>query len=252
MLLLRPDVEKLTAKHDVKGLIKALHYSRDRHVAAAAAESLGGLGDDRAVEPLITALDDDVDREPVIAALGRLGDPRAVDRLVRVVADGPAWLRDPAVAALVMIGAPAADFFVTTLQADDDALRTLAAHTLGTIGDDHAVGPLVAALRESIRSFGLDALAGAVPLNVDLDVVLTVLAHTVCAAMRRRLPGYATTTPDILQRRFLQTSGEILNRGDEIIVRLNRRAYSPVLRQAELPTVTVPWWGNRRLSYQFT
>src|SRR5674536_312881 len=33
-------------------------------------------------------------------------------------------------------------------------------------------------LAESIRSFGLDALAGAVPLNVDLDVVLTVLAHT--------------------------------------------------------------------------
>jgi hypothetical protein len=24
-----------------------------------------------------------------------------------------------------------------------------------------------------------------------------------------------------------------------------------VLRQADLPTVTVPWWGNRRLSYQF-
>lgn len=161
MLLLRPDVEKLTAKHDVKGLIKALHYSRDRHVAAAAAESLGGLGDDRAAEPLITALDDDVDREPVIAALGRLGDPRAVDRLVRVVADGPAWLRDPAVAALVMIGAPAADFFVTTLQADDDALRTLAAHTLGTIGDDHAVGPLVAALRDhtaSVRQAAAEAL----------------------------------------------------------------------------------------------
>ena len=106
-------------------------------------------------------------------------------------------------------------------------------------------------LAESIRSFGPGALAGAVPLNVDLDVVLTVLAHTICAAMRRRLPGYATTTPDILQRRLLQTSGEILNRGDEIIVRLDRRAYSPVLRQAELPTVTVPWWGNRRLSYQF-
>ncbi len=47
-------------------------------------------------------------------------------------------------------------------------------------------------LAGSIRSFGPGALAGAVPLNVDLDVVLTVLAHTVCAAMRRRLPGYAT------------------------------------------------------------
>jgi len=106
-------------------------------------------------------------------------------------------------------------------------------------------------LAESIRSFGLDALAGAVPLNVDLDVVLTVLAHTVCTAMRRRLPGYATSTPDILQRRFLQTSGEILNHGNKIIVRLDRRAYSPVLRQAQLPTITVPWWGNRQLTYQF-
>ena len=106
-------------------------------------------------------------------------------------------------------------------------------------------------LAESIRSFHLDALAGAVPLNVDLDVVLSVLAHTVCAALRRRLPGYHATTPDILQRRFLQTSGVILNHDDEIIVRLDRRTYSPVLRQGDLPTVNVPWWGGRRLSYQF-
>jgi hypothetical protein len=106
-------------------------------------------------------------------------------------------------------------------------------------------------LAEAIRSFGLDALAGAVPLNVDLDVVLSVLAHTVCAALRRRLPGYATATPDTLQRRFLHTGGLILNRGNQILVRLDRRAYSPVLRQADLPTVTVPWWGNRQLRYEF-
>ena len=37
-------------------------------------------------------------------------------------------------------------------------------------------------LAEAIQSFSLDALAGAVPLNVDLDVVLSVLAHTLCAA----------------------------------------------------------------------
>jgi hypothetical protein len=106
-------------------------------------------------------------------------------------------------------------------------------------------------LAEAIRSFGLDALAGAVPLNVDLDVVLSVLAHTVCAALRRRLPGYATATPDTLQRRFLHTSGVILNRGNDITVRLDRRAYSPVLRQADIPTVTVPWWNNRILHFEF-
>jgi hypothetical protein len=107
-------------------------------------------------------------------------------------------------------------------------------------------------LAEAIRSFGLDALAGAVALNIDLDVVLSVLAHTVCAALRRRLPGYHTATPDTLQRRFLHTSGQILNHRDGITVRLDRRTYSPVLRQADLPTtVTVPWWNNRTLTFEY-
>jgi hypothetical protein len=107
-------------------------------------------------------------------------------------------------------------------------------------------------LAEAIQSFGLDALAGAVPLNVDLDVVLSVLAHTVCAALRRRLPGYHAATPDTLQRRFLNTGGTILNHGPEIVIRLNRRTYSPVLRQASLPpTITVPWWGGRTLRYDY-
>jgi hypothetical protein len=26
--------------------------------------------------------------------------------------------------------------------------------------------------------------------------------------------------------------------------------YSPVLRQADIPDVAVPWWGNRRLHFE--
>lgn len=106
-------------------------------------------------------------------------------------------------------------------------------------------------LAEAIRSFHLDALSSAVPLNVDLDVVLSVLAGATCSALRRRLPGYATATPDTLQRRFLQTGGVILNRADTVVVRLNRRTYSPVLRQADIPEVAVPWWGGRRLRFEY-
>jgi transposase-like protein len=106
-------------------------------------------------------------------------------------------------------------------------------------------------LAEAIRSFHLDALSSAVPLNVDLDVVLSVLAGATCAALRRRLPGYAAATPDTLQRRFLSTSGVILKHDDAIIVRLNRRTYSPVLRQADLPDVEVPWWHGRRLRFEY-
>jgi hypothetical protein len=107
-------------------------------------------------------------------------------------------------------------------------------------------------LAEAIQSFSLDALAGAVPLNIDLDIVLSVLAHTLCAALRKRLPGYATATPDTLQRRFLSTGGIIENHDGQTTIRLNRRTYSPILRQASLPeTITVPWWDGRTIRYQY-
>ena len=107
-------------------------------------------------------------------------------------------------------------------------------------------------LAEAIQSFSLDALAGAVPLNVDLDVTLSVLASTVCAALRRRLPGYHAATPDTLQRRFLNTGGIIEHHRGQTTVRLARRTYSPILRQASLPdTITVPWWEGRTLRYQY-
>jgi hypothetical protein len=107
-------------------------------------------------------------------------------------------------------------------------------------------------LAEAIQSFGLDALAGAVPLNVDLDVVLSDLAHTVCAALRGRLPGYHAATPDTLERQFLNTGGIIEHHRGQTTIRLNRRTYSPVLRQADLlETITVPWWGSRTLRYQY-
>ena len=69
--------------------------------------------------------------------------------------------------------------------------------------------------------------------------------------MRRR-PGYHTATPDTLQRRFLSTGGTIINHGNQITIRVNRRTYSPILRQANLPQqVTVPWWQGRTLRYEY-
>jgi len=107
-------------------------------------------------------------------------------------------------------------------------------------------------LAEIIRAFCADALSSTVNLNVDLDVMLAVLAQALLAALRARLPGYHAVTPDTLQRRFLETPGTIINHGDTITVRLERRAYAPVLRKASLPAqTTVPWWGNRTLRYEF-
>ena len=65
-------------------------------------------------------------------------------------------------------------------------------------------------------------------------------------------PGYATVTPDVIQRRFLETPGQIITTNDTITVRLERRAYTPVLRKAALPATPVPWWGGRTLLFETT
>ena len=65
-------------------------------------------------------------------------------------------------------------------------------------------------LAEIIRAFCADALSSTVNLNVDLDIMLCVLAQALLAAFRTRLgPGYAAATPDTLQRRFLDSPGTI-------------------------------------------
>jgi len=108
-------------------------------------------------------------------------------------------------------------------------------------------------LAEIIRAFCADALSSTVNLNVDLDIMLAVLAQALLAALRARLPAYHAAAPDTIQRRFLETPGQIITTGDVITVRLERRAYSPVLRQATLPPdTTVPWWHGRRLHFEFS
>ena len=82
--------------------------------------------------------------------------------------------------------------------------------------------------------------------------MLCVLAQALLAALRARLPGYAAVTPDTLQRRFLETPGQIITTNNTITVRLDRRAYTPVLRKADLPDTPVPWWGGRTLRYELT
>jgi hypothetical protein len=82
-------------------------------------------------------------------------------------------------------------------------------------------------LAEIIRAFCAGALSSTVNLNAGLDVVPAVLAQALTAALRARLPGYATVTPGTIQRRFPETSGQIITTSDTITVRLERPPSHP-------------------------
>lgn len=113
MGLFKPNVEKMRAKDDVKGLIKALLKSDDIRITAAAEDALEDIGR-RTTEPFIEALRD---RDASVHSgaawiLGNIKDARAQGPLIEALKD------------------------------KDKNARWLAVAALGEIGDERAIGPI--------------------------------------------------------------------------------------------------------------
>ncbi len=112
-----PNVEKLKAKGNIKGLIKALDYQKDLDVRKAAAKALGQLGNKQAREALVSVLNDSerLVRIAAISALGQTGNWREIEPLIKD---------------------------------SDEGVRLTVAETLGQIGDGQAIKSLMSALKD--------------------------------------------------------------------------------------------------------
>lgn len=132
------------------------------NVCLAAAEALGSIGDPAAVPALIRALSDEYEAVCMAAAesLGAIGDERAVVPLISILADQELfWVADRA---LVNIGTPAiAPLLEVFTSHTNETLRHSAARTLGHLEADQAVGALIEALEdpsEMVRWASVSAL----------------------------------------------------------------------------------------------
>ena len=142
--LIKP--EKLIAS-----LIQELD-DEEKDVRSRAAEALGRIGSDQAVEPLVKALATDKDgsvRGRAADALGSIGSEQAIEPLVKGLAtDKDRYVRGSAAEALGRIGSEQAiEPLVKGLATDKDRyVRGSAAEALGRIGSEQAIEPLVKAL----------------------------------------------------------------------------------------------------------
>jgi hypothetical protein len=102
-------------------------------------------------------------------------------------------------------------------------------------------------LGEQITFFHLDRLCSEVRLNVDFDLMLTVLADLLYRRLAERVTGFVRTGPARLFRKFVDTSGIIEITASEVIVHRSKRAHNPLLKEAGLTKSTgpVPWPGDR-------
>jgi len=104
-----------------------------------------------------------------------------------------------------------------------------------------------------ISGFHLDALSSGLPLNVDLDTTLTVIAGNLYRLLARQLPRYQNATPDRLWRHFLDSTGTLHLTDDALVLELRVRTYHPVLIEAGLAdqATPIPWLDGRQLRFRF-
>lgn len=129
----------------VPAMIAHLNHDNPEFVAQLV-ETLGQIGDPRAVEPLCQLLSDQTPykvRMAIVKALGEFNDPRAIEALIGVMKEKFSAERHLAMEPLVKIGKSALEPLLAQLESKDSDVVRIATTALVKIGDSRAVDRMI-------------------------------------------------------------------------------------------------------------
>ena len=185
-----PNIEKLKAKGNVNGLIKALGHGKDKldqlgnmdkYIRRDAARALGEIRDPLAIEPLTTAIEDPSRfvREEAIIALSCIGESSVVEPLIKrlKVSDIRTEEQKLIIEALGKVrDTRAVEPLITFLESNNFLLQIYSAEALGSIGDKRSEIPLLDALFSSDKSVVIEAASEAVKQFIGPNVAILIEA----------------------------------------------------------------------------
>ncbi len=129
--------------------LKLLRSLRPRR-AAASAEMLGNIGDERAVPGLARLLASRNFRvaDAALYALGKIGTQESLSEITKILDHPTRWTQDRIAAAVEAVGGPARALLLRNLEEGTPQTRALAAEILAKVGGEEALPALRAALRD--------------------------------------------------------------------------------------------------------
>ena len=134
----------------VEPLMDGLDYisSTDVDVSGAVLRALGEIGDMRALDCLIWALDSEYDeiRNEAAWALEKMGE-RGIKALIDAAKDKNCFGQDEAIEALIEIGEPAVELIIKALKEETWFVPIELVEILGEIGDERAIEPIIQSLK---------------------------------------------------------------------------------------------------------
>jgi HEAT repeat protein len=178
----------------VEPLVKALQDG-DWQVREVAIEALGMVGSP-AVDPLIKLTRSWDHRKSALRALGKIKDERVLDPLIHQLRSDE--FAEDATDALVDIGSPAVEKLVSVLGDKDENTRKQAVIALGRIQDPAALDPLIEKLKDkdwftrltaaaALEKIGDERGRDAIkPLLKDSDTVVKMRVERILAAWKKR------------------------------------------------------------------
>ncbi len=228
-MFFKPNVEKLKARKDVDGLIAALNH-KQWDVFKDAMEALVSIGDARAVEPLIKALEEGwvkaygggrINVSTYAAnALGEIGDVRAVEPLIKLLSDKE--VSSTAASVLGQIGdAKAVGPLIEALKDKNNKpyVREQAASALGQIGDARAIRPLIDALRD--KDTGVRLKAASVLGKIGDNIILPILEQPLKKALEDKDIVVRNAAADSLRQLGCEVEskkmGSVSEHGDKVV-----------------------------------
>ncbi len=156
-----PNIEKMKARRDIKGLIKALSYQKDEEIRADAASALGELEEQSAIDPLINTLENDESayvQGDAIYALKSFNQENVTNALFAALSSKEFTTQWKAALALAERGDIRCTSVLIRALGHDRAKYTQLEiiHALGKLRSSDAVQPLIAFLHDLERKLELE------------------------------------------------------------------------------------------------
>jgi len=107
---------------------------------------------------------------------------------------------------------------------------------------------------EMVSFFNLNALSSSLMIRIHFDIIWTMIADTLYHRFAQDLPRFEHEKAGTLFKRFINMPGKISFDGSQFIIKIRKRAHTPILMKQKRMTegVRVPWLDNKIVRIQWT
>ncbi len=109
-------------------------------------------------------------------------------------------------------------------------------------------------LAEFVSFFNLNSLSSPLMIRIHFDILWTLIADTIYRRFAQDLRRFEKTLAPTIFKKFIDMPGRVIYDGNKFIVKIRKRAHTPVLLGVESinKPIILPWLENKILEINWT